>query len=697
MSILYPLEREEAGQSSWKINHHLASLYPIENPNDKQKERMKTTILTNMTAVSNLCKNCKMDIKKYLRDNPIEPALVGRKALSLYLCNFHNFVKKKTGKPLEVENCETILRDIPVCKDCAIKQEEEGEKIAEKKTIEDNNTNTKTEKGSEELKESFQHFKTATVKVFEALCKKYNLPVPNFKFHQCPNNSEVSCTRMLVDKNTNKVLEKPTVYFHPNVYGLRTIPHEFVHYAKQMFGDAQGTLDEYEVERLTQEILFKEFPYDEFDVNKKPEGRWTKKEKEEYVTPLVVKDNVPVNIVSEPNSNPNIPKHLAKFPLAAKFYEKYGLSKVAARKYRPDFNNGDLILDFFKKKEEASTINTDALGEEVHNIEKDFKNVFSFIDGLYKPFGDILGMKPADLNLAHTPNILAGSILTLIKTNMTPLGSMIFSVLTSLGLFGALALNKHHITYGDRRFMNAMGSLFFWDSLEYINPKLRGDIVEGALQFGEIIATQSFSEIPGLLVDSPYLSAMSGYVNVNQGQDEVYAYDTDSPSVASPLSSTRISQRSAGMGGSRSGVGGRTATAAGRGSTQTLSLQQRRELERQKGKGGVSKVAMPEKDVRTGAGGGNPSMGLLPKDKNTINMYADMEDEEDGIVVPSDEMEMEEEAIMQPYEDENESSFGIRVADGKPRTAFDYEDGDSDYDEPNIVYYPADEDVGGYY
>ena len=103
---MYPLAKDRAGNAAWSNMHHRASLYP-DSPTEKEKERMKTFLYESMRSVALLCKNCNSHIKDYLKKHPIAPALVSKKAISKYLCEFHNNVNQETGK--EIHNCDNIL------------------------------------------------------------------------------------------------------------------------------------------------------------------------------------------------------------------------------------------------------------------------------------------------------------------------------------------------------------------------------------------------------------------------------------------------------------------------------------------------------------------------------------------------------------------------------------------------------------
>jgi hypothetical protein len=553
----YPLSKDLAGNAAWRNMHHRASLYSDNNPTPKERERMKYFLYESMNSVAQLCKNCKKDIKDYLRKHPLDSALGGKRQLSRYLCEFHNHVNEKTGK--EIHNCHNIVSGKPgVCTDCEKAVAADSQPIS--------------------VKESLESFKDISAKVFKALCNKYKIPIPNIKFHHCPDSPETSCASMLVDNTTNEIVEKPTIYLHPNVYGLRTIFHEFIHYAKQLKKDTLGTLDELTVERETQELLNEEFPFDKVEINK---------EREIIMAPkVVVKDT--------------FTSRLHNFPRASQIYQKHLRN---TRRHDFPVSNGesgdwifDMVNDIKSKNQELEREE-----EAYQKVKEEQHNALSFLDGIYAPFAKILGLKPHDLNRNNSPIVISNAALTLVKSNMTPLGGLLVSTLSSIGMFAALVAGKDNIGYGDRVLLNSFGSNLFWSGLDYMRPDNKQEVVEQAVTLGHVVSAQKWNLIPELLIDSPFFASS-------------LASDTDTTSSASPLSGRRGVQRAAGGAtrGATGGVGGRTSSSAKAAAVDQAIAEERyiaglRNQQRLT-PGGVTAPAAPyTRDVPTGAAAGNPS------------------------------------------------------------------------------------------
>jgi hypothetical protein len=514
---------------------------------------MKYFLYESMNSVAQLCKNCKNDIKDYLRKHPLDSALGGKRQLSRYLCEFHNHTNEKTGK--EIHNCHNIVSGKAKCIDC------------EKAVIAAADSNPPIT-----VKESLESFKDISAKVFKALCNKYKIPIPHIKFHHCPDSPETSCASMLVDNATNEIVEKPTIYLHPNVYGLRTIFHEFIHYAKQLKKDSLGTLDELTVEKETQDLLNEEFPFDKVEKNRP------------MAPTLVVKDT--------------FTSRIHNFPRASRVYTKY-----LRNTKRHDFpvSNGesgdwifDMVNDIKEKKYEVEQ------EEKAYERQKEEQhNALSFLDGIYTPFANLLGLKAHDLNRNNSPVLISNAAMTLVKSNMTPLGALLVSTLSSIGMFAALFAGKNGIGYGDRVLLNSFGSNLFWSGLDYMRPDNKQEVIEEAVALGQVVSQQKWNLIPSLLIDSPFFSFAS-------------SSNVDAPSSASPLSGRRGIQRAAGGAsrGATGGIGGRSSLSK---SSVDQSIAEERYIaglrnQQRLTPGGATAPATPfTKDVPTGAAAGNPA------------------------------------------------------------------------------------------
>lgn len=612
-SLQYPLQKDEAGRAAWTLMHHRASLYS-ENPTDKEKKRMKDFLLESMSSVAKLCKDCKSHIYDYLKKHPLEPALKNKKALSKYLCEFHNHVRNQQGK--DIVNCHLVAASKPAeeCKDCKI-------------TVNDTSN-------SNDLKASFEKFKEASTRVFHKLCDKYKVPYPTIKFHECPNNPLNSCTSMWVDSQTQDIIERPVVYLHPNMFGLRSIVHEFLHYIKQLSKDTLGGLDEMEVEREAQAIINHEFPYDEMDPS------------DDKRFPVVQQQQIIVR--------KDVTSRLRNFPLASKIYDRHlvNIRRRDSAFYRPESENGDWIFDMMGGVTSGHDEGSESsLLAEPESSQRRFQNEYhalSFLDGLYAPFGALFGVKASELNRNNTPVAISNAALTIAKSQLSPIGALLFQAVTGLSIYGALALGKNGMGYADRLLMNSFGAQFLWNSLDYLRPDVKQDVIDGAMALGTVISTQQFNLIPKILLGDYLLSLMG----------------ESTPAVASPLTEARNLQRAS---LSKTGGSGRIGSGSGSNTISRADIDPRQRLQDLKEhqeiiqsiKGKTQESSRPFKTSSKVIGSSKTS-SRGPISSKIVPAGTDIQIDEDTVMIPSDD---EEETY--------ESSFGMHVADGRNRRSFD--------------------------
>lgn len=655
---LYPLLKNEAGNHAWNNMHHRASLYP-DNPTTKEKERMKAFLYESMKGVADLCSDCKKHIKEYLLKNPIQPHLESKEKLSLYLCNFHNSVNRHTGK--EEKDCLSILRpkSEAECKDC--KHE------------------IKIRKDTTDLKATFEFFKEASTKVFYTLCDKYKIPYPTIKFHECPGNPLNSCTSMWVDSQTKDIVEKPIVYLHPNMFGLRSIVHEFIHYMRQMKKDDEGGMDEMQIEKDAQYLINHEFPFDELEEKDK--------------RPPVIAATQAQQVIRQDYTS-----RLRNFPNAARVYDKY-LVNIKRRDPPQNYGQeqGDWVFDMMSGITKGRD---EGIEEEIHTTtphQEKYHNVFSFLDGIYSPFGSLFGMSASDINRQNTPLIVANATTTLIKSYLSPIGSLLTTAGLGLGILGALIFSKNGLSYGDKILMNNFGSQFLFSNMDYLRPEAKEDIIEGASLLGNVVAAQKWELIPQVILGET-LQALAG------------VGEATAASTINPQSATRSVQRAAGGGassgslaGGKGNIGSNTIASSAfdkRQQMADLRQIQKEIIAQQQGSG---RPSGPEQTraVITGAGkGGNVGDlrrkaaigGVGGSGVNSMPMY-----DPNTVIIPSEEDET-------MYE----SSFGMHVADGSGgrstmpdddypdtrNTVRDIFEQDPGYDNFNDVYYEDSEYYG---
>lgn len=90
----YPPDVEKLGRSSWTLLHSIAAKYP-EEPSNKQQSDLKQFL--KLFGNFYPCWYCGEDFDKYMTKN--EPATASQDEFGKWLCEAHNDVNVKLGKP----------------------------------------------------------------------------------------------------------------------------------------------------------------------------------------------------------------------------------------------------------------------------------------------------------------------------------------------------------------------------------------------------------------------------------------------------------------------------------------------------------------------------------------------------------------------------------------------------------------------
>lgn len=89
-----PPDAAELGSSTWTFLHTMSVYYP-ERPNKQQQQDMNQFI--SLFSKFFPCKPCAEHLQEHLTKNP--PSTESREALSTWMCQLHNEVNERLGKP----------------------------------------------------------------------------------------------------------------------------------------------------------------------------------------------------------------------------------------------------------------------------------------------------------------------------------------------------------------------------------------------------------------------------------------------------------------------------------------------------------------------------------------------------------------------------------------------------------------------
>lgn len=487
------------------------------------------------------CDDCKSHARAYMKDN--KPLYKSNQQAFDYYCQFHNHINESQGKP--VQDCNTIWaqKDKP-CTDCstttqAIKNNTDNKidggnncsnshsnpEIPQRncsatplgevdKDIDKNENNQKSDTNvntnpkqalsvdhflNQSLKTSLEDYKNVSTRMFQKMCDNARVPMPQLIFAeqtQC-SNPESSCTHFPVDKKSGKLSnEAPTkVYLNVNQYSPRSVIHEALHYISKVKGiDVLTKSHEDEITKRAREIMARDFPMTfqtkGVNVNVTPyqslvhdhdEG-YSREEVNDEITPASVD---PMKHFKE-RSRQRLDGFTSNLPYYSRYYHK-------AKKHKKEQPSPQVVstMTYSDGRPVYPQVPIQQAPPEPPEKESASEGFVSMLDPIFAPFGDALGMKARDVNLAHTPALLANGGIVLVESNFNKFGSMFISLLSSLVTLAAGTLSKDNLGYTDKKLLVGLGGALFWSgALRYIaNPKISDEVVAQAQEFGNSLAT----------------------------------------------------------------------------------------------------------------------------------------------------------------------------------------------------------------
>ncbi|VDN51696.1 unnamed protein product [Dracunculus medinensis] len=90
-----PLNTDQLGRSTWDFLHTMAAYYP-ERPSEVHKANAKSFMF--LLGKIYPCHHCAEDLRRDLENKP--PEVDSKEEFSLWMCELHNRVNKKLGKPI---------------------------------------------------------------------------------------------------------------------------------------------------------------------------------------------------------------------------------------------------------------------------------------------------------------------------------------------------------------------------------------------------------------------------------------------------------------------------------------------------------------------------------------------------------------------------------------------------------------------
>lgn len=145
--------------------------------------------------------------------------------------------------------------------------------------------------------------------------------------------------------------------------------------------------------------------------------------------------------------------------------------------------------------------------------EEEMDGLLKPLDSLYAGPANLMGIKPYEFNLAYTPEMLTNGLSLITQMYFTNFGSLLTTLLSSISLVGISVFAKNSLSHYDRLFLqNTTGSMFF-HALNFINPRIRDEVLPSATRFFEGITTMNFEKVKEAI--------LYGHDSVGKGPDEL--------------------------------------------------------------------------------------------------------------------------------------------------------------------------------
>jgi len=505
MSLQYPVTKEEYGNAMWKIMHSYTANLPDKLTTDDRR-KFKHTLLDLVDKFP--CPSCKDHALEYIKTH--KPKEYSKQGYFNYLCEFHNQRNLEDGKP--VQDCNAITMKEHSCPTCSAtngpnKQVQIHSPEATKGQTNQKNISKIDQVIDYSLKSQMGDYKSTSTKIFEKMCTNAGVKMPELIFtDKTPcSDPDNSCTHLTLHPNTNKLVDGTKVYLNVNQYSPRTAVHEALHYIRKAKG--LDALNESSIEKEARTIIANDFPFDTVKSAYHKSDTIEAKDTPKYDPLANYKERVARRLQTVEDTFP----YFSRYYHPAKVHKK----EEPAPQVVPTMTYSD-------GRPVYPTVPTQP--PEKQEPPSASEGFISMLDPIYAPFANWLGLKPRDVNDAHTPALLANAGIVLAESNLSKFGSMAISLLGSVATLLVGTLAKEQIGFADKKLLVGLGGALLWNgALRYIaNPKLHEEVASQAMDFGSSLGSWDFESMAATMTtDQPKMESDPEKVLLRGGKQGV--------------------------------------------------------------------------------------------------------------------------------------------------------------------------------
>jgi hypothetical protein len=132
--------------------------------------------------------------------------------------------------------------------------------------------------------------------------------------------------------------------------------------------------------------------------------------------------------------------------------------------------------------------------------EETLDGIIKPLDSIYAGPANIMGIKPHEMNLAYTPEMLTNTVSLLTQIYLTNFGSLLTTLLSSISLLGISVFAKNSMSHYDRMFIQNVTASLLFHNLNFINPRIKDEVVPHAQTFFEGVTSMNFDKVKEALL-----------------------------------------------------------------------------------------------------------------------------------------------------------------------------------------------------
>lgn len=459
-TLKYPdYDKKNWGPHYWYTFHENASLYPdTPSTDDIQQERQ----YINHFVTHLPCKTtCGDTAKTFVQTHP--PDLSNKKAYFAWTVAFHNEINKETGSQEKVENPDDLLGTAQ-CDTCSLPGSNNSQNSnGDGKSTNGSSAGTEVSHDADiKFRSSISNYKESVRTLVRSAYEKEGLEAPEIVFNKCPDGTDTSCAIVIKNKDGT---QRHLTYYRPHDL-VKTLFHEVDHHvgAKKRGEIINDSYNE-NANKYADSMIQKYFPLDQVLTDK--DGNI------QVAHDIIIKgESMPI-----PN-RPTDPAGLVA--------DVYGTPNQFAQ--NPEDPN--ILNDFPHLKQTLMEIKKEELKNEIREFEGK-GGVLSHFDKIYEWPAEMTGLKADQLNLLHTPTIIANVASTLTASFFSPLTSTLFTTIFGIVLM-LLGVGFHkRMTTRDIQLVQALGSQLMWgNAIPSLNPKKARKIKKDFERFADKVTNK---------------------------------------------------------------------------------------------------------------------------------------------------------------------------------------------------------------